>query len=304
MAAAALLLAAIAISVAWLSSRHGPLPRRAAIKETRNASQKRPVYPYSVVPGGVYSADELKAAVAQDAVVAAHYAGFGASRVQRMSLESDRPAYVSFRIDKAVFWTKRPVSLRRGEEVLSDGESLVRARCGNRISNVPRNPVSSHEPLEGALDEAEPALVEPPGQLDAELLRLARNPTLLELQPSVISDQLALNLPSLSDGDIPGFEPMALPPGSPLLLLIAPGLPPYLPGYPILPPIVPDSPPDSPDEPILPPVTPDPPPAPVLVPEASSVVLLVSSVLIIGVVFRKRWKRSGSESARSRATSE
>ena len=37
---------------------------------------RRPVYPYSVIPGGVESAQELKNAVLRDSVVAGHYAGF------------------------------------------------------------------------------------------------------------------------------------------------------------------------------------------------------------------------------------
>jgi hypothetical protein len=277
MAAAALLLAAIAISVAWLNSRHGPLPQRVALEETRDTARKRPVYPYSVVPGGVYSADELKAAVAQDAVVAAHYSGFGTSRVRRISLESDRPAYVSFRIDDAVFWTKRPVSLRRGEQVLSDGESLVRTRCGNRTSDVPRTPVSPHEPMEGVMDEADPALVEPLAQALLESLPLAKDPIFLELQASVISGELDLGLPPLPGGSTADFDPWAPPPplGAPVPLLIVLNLLP-----------------DQPDDPIEPPVTPDPPPVPVLIPEPSSVLLVVTSVLIIGVAFKRHWRRS------------
>src|SRR6185295_11668074 len=43
------------------------------------AELKRLVYPYSVVAGGVHQRDELHRAVAQDRVVAEHYADFDVS---------------------------------------------------------------------------------------------------------------------------------------------------------------------------------------------------------------------------------
>jgi len=42
----------------------------------------RLVYPYSVVPGGVVSGNELKDVAAQDPVVAEHYAGFDYKRAR------------------------------------------------------------------------------------------------------------------------------------------------------------------------------------------------------------------------------
>jgi hypothetical protein len=48
----------------------------------------RPVYPYSVVPGGVEDARELKWVAEHDPIVAAHYAGFDYdhARVVRLTL--------------------------------------------------------------------------------------------------------------------------------------------------------------------------------------------------------------------------
>jgi hypothetical protein len=40
------------------------------------ASATRPIFPYSVVPGGVRDAHELQSAAAADPVVAQHYADF------------------------------------------------------------------------------------------------------------------------------------------------------------------------------------------------------------------------------------
>jgi hypothetical protein len=45
-------------------------------QESLRQMENRPVYPYSVVPGGVRDVAELKWAAKHDPVVAAHYAGF------------------------------------------------------------------------------------------------------------------------------------------------------------------------------------------------------------------------------------
>lgn len=45
-------------------------------QETLRQMENRPVYPYSIVPGGVRDAQELKWAADHDPVVRAHYAGF------------------------------------------------------------------------------------------------------------------------------------------------------------------------------------------------------------------------------------
>ena len=59
-------------------------------------SPDRPVYPYSVVPGGVQDAKELKWVAEHDPIVAAHYAGFDYDhsqhrRLYRMLVRGDRP---------------------------------------------------------------------------------------------------------------------------------------------------------------------------------------------------------------------
>jgi hypothetical protein len=104
----------------------------------RPASMREParvVYPYSVLSGGVWSRAELARRLAGDAVAAAHYRGFrtAAARVERLS--SARRAYVSYRIDNAVYWTRAPVVIPAGEAVITDGENVARARCGNRLSS-------------------------------------------------------------------------------------------------------------------------------------------------------------------------
>jgi hypothetical protein len=99
---------------------------------------QRPVYPYSVIPGGIRSVPEFREALLRDPVAAAHYAGFDISRSRVLELKAAKTAYVSYRIKDHVFWTSRRVRLLRGEAVITDGVHYGRARCGNRIEDVSR----------------------------------------------------------------------------------------------------------------------------------------------------------------------
>jgi hypothetical protein len=105
----------------------------------------RPLYPYSVVPGGVRSATEVRIAEAQDAAVRAHYAGINLATLHAAQLNQAKLVYVSYRRGNRIFWTKSALRLAKGEEVMTDGAIMLRARCGNRISEVPMAPVESPE---------------------------------------------------------------------------------------------------------------------------------------------------------------
>jgi hypothetical protein len=128
---------------------HAPI-RPASMRE-----EHRPVYPHSIIRGGAYSSVELKQALARDSVAAVHYAGFRTSDAHLDRLERPRLAYLSYRIGKSVRWTRRAVPLPAGEAVLTDGTHLARARCGNRISFTPQEPVGPEVDLD--TPEAPPA---------------------------------------------------------------------------------------------------------------------------------------------------
>lgn len=190
-AAAALCCAAalLVLLYAGKAARHAAVaPPAEAPAEARGAAVQgaapRLVYRYSVIPGGAYSPEELARARRRDPVVAAHYEGLSAARLRSAKLESGRRAYVSYRLGDAVYWTRRPVRLARGEKVLSDGgRPVVRARCGNRISDVPRAPVSGDEPPEEAMDQGE-------ADRDSAPLSPGRSLAILDLHPSPLPDSL------------------------------------------------------------------------------------------------------------------
>lgn len=115
--------------------------------------EKRPVYKYSIVPGGVRSPQELKWAAEHDPVVAAHYAGFDYDHARVVRLVLARTAYISYRIGNRVYWTRHRVSLKKGETVITDGKMTARTRCANRVEEVPQQATSRSEPPAAKFDE-------------------------------------------------------------------------------------------------------------------------------------------------------
>lgn len=99
-----------------------------------------PVYPYSLIPGGVSSVDELRKALAKDLALAAHFAGFDLNKARLVASDRARLMYSSYRKDGAIYWTKQPIHIAQGEMLITEGSSWVRARCGNRLSDVPQYP--------------------------------------------------------------------------------------------------------------------------------------------------------------------
>jgi len=151
----------------------------AAQQEVLQDMENRPVYPYSVVRGGVRNAQELKRAVQRDPVVAAHYAGFDFDHARTVRLVLARTAYVSYRIGNRVYWTRRRVTLKKGETVITDGKITARSRCANRVEEMPQQATSEAEPPVAKFDEPMqpnlgPALQSPPVPFQSTLLN--RNP--------------------------------------------------------------------------------------------------------------------------------
>lgn len=154
--AAAVLTVLILFSHYWDSRLDGILlsgaerepsdPLGFSLLEPHSKEPRRFVYPYSVIPGGVGSAQELKEAILRDRVVAEHYAGFQGDRARIVKLTADKAVYVSYRIGNEVFWTRKKLKLVKGEGLITDGENYARARCGNRFSETPQPKTSPQEP--------------------------------------------------------------------------------------------------------------------------------------------------------------
>ena len=113
----------------------------------------RPVYLYSIIPGGIKSAEELQHVVEHDPVAAQHFRGFDYQRARLVQVSQKQSMYVSYRIGDKVYWTRKKVSLRPGEILISDGKIVARTRCGNRVALAPLGPPAMLDPLEMDLDQ-------------------------------------------------------------------------------------------------------------------------------------------------------
>ena len=112
----------------------------------------RPVYPYSVLPGGAYDVAELKRKLVSDATAARHYQPFQLARVRSVGANFASPVYVSYRKGDQIYWTRNSIRIAAGETLLTDGVLFARARCGNRISMTPEVPVAHVDPPPEIID--------------------------------------------------------------------------------------------------------------------------------------------------------
>ncbi|HXZ80440.1 MAG TPA: hypothetical protein VEG30_10960 [Terriglobales bacterium] len=237
------------------------------------------VYPYSVVPGGVRSAESLKRAIAADTLVAQHYSDFHVGQARMIQLRTDLQAYVSFRLKDGVYWTRRPVLLKRGESVLTDGVNLARTRCANRVSLAPRMPHAPHEPPPQALDTAGlpssefPEFPDPP--LPVFIPEFGRTLPTLPLPPvgppgsGAATPFVPFFVPPGGGGGGEGKKPDVTPPVAPLPIAPVPGS------------VNPTGPSPEPTAPV---------------PEPGTITLLVTGSAIVGWWERRRVTKSRTRS--------
>jgi hypothetical protein len=174
-------------------------------------SATRPVYPYSVVPGGVEDARELKWVAEHDPIVAAHYAGFDYDHARVVRLTLARTAYVSYRIGNRVYWTHRRVTLHKGEKVITDGRMTARSRCANRVEEAPQQKAAPSEPPVEKFDEpmrpgSGTAMQSPSVPFESALLNRSPGPGLGPVGPLSLYDPI-------SGGNWTPISPPPLPSG-------------------------------------------------------------------------------------------
>ena len=217
----------------------------------------RTLFPYSVIPGGVESAEELRSALEHDPIAAAHYAGFDVSQTHVVRLASDEEMYVSYRLNNHIYWTNKKLRLLKGETVITDGKNVARTRCGNRLSATAEVPMAARQPLDMTLD---------PVPL----------PDLAAARPIA----LPMALP------FPAFSSLASSPGSGGGTFTPPSFP-IVGGGPashnlVTPPTTPPTPPTAPPAPPnTPPAPPNTPTPPVATPEPDSLVLTAAGISIV-----------------------
>jgi hypothetical protein len=123
-----------------------------AIAIPRAIPKHAKVYAYSVIPGGVSAVSDLTQAIKNDPVVAQQFGHFDLAKFRITKVTAPRSVYISYRLANRTYWTKRKVTLEGGESLVTDGSHIVRARCGNEVSDVPKVPTSAPEPTSDDLD--------------------------------------------------------------------------------------------------------------------------------------------------------
>jgi hypothetical protein len=179
--------------------------------QPRAKASSRPVYPYSVVPGGVEDARELKWVADHDPIVAAHYAGFDFAHARIVRLTLAQTVFVSYRIGNHVYWTRHRITLHKGEKLITDGKITARARCANRVEEVPQQLNSSPEPPVAKFEEPVGAgegtfMAVPPVEFESALFNRPGVPGGEPLPP------LSLYAPLSGGGGVP-ISPPPLPSG-------------------------------------------------------------------------------------------
>ena len=214
------------------------------------AHNRRLVYPYSVVPGGVTSTAELRQVADHDAVVGEHYRSFDYKHARMIEVNQPRLVYLSYRRGNKVYWTRKQASLQKGEKILTDGKITARARCGNQVSVLPQAQTSTEEPTMAELDR--------PDAVASGMQAFPSNyeSSLLEVDPGV----------PIGPGGL-AAGPVGAPPGGFIPLPVG-----GAPGTPINSGCVP-----KPDKPCQNP----PPPPPPAVPEPGTIILVASGAAAI-----------------------
>lgn len=218
-----------------------------------------------MIPGGAKNEGELRSAVAHDAIVASHYADFDLKKTHVTRLSAAQALFVSYRVGNQIFWTKNRMTLPAGETVLTDGAHMARTRCGNRVSQVPGEPVLKAEPSPEAMEV--PAGAGP--------LAVPVAPAEMPLAPPPTTGIVVAETPTGS---------IFIPPIPPIFPLGESPFPPGIPSSPTPPPGTPT----PPGGPIPPPVIPPPlPPPPIATPEPSGLLMLTASLACIWLFRRK-----------------
>jgi len=182
------------------------------------SAQQRPVYPYSLVPGGITSSGEW--------LVHRGDPVYSGSDLERSSAHPAQlrvavARYVSFEKDGAVWWTDKRVTIPKGEPVLIIGEDaqarMVRSRCGNMLAYwTPKGRITSFLPPDTPLPPEIPPVGTPP---------------IITWTPPDWRTPFELQPPSTLPPAPPAIPPApALPPSSSPLPPGITGLPTFVPG--------------------------------------------------------------------------
>jgi hypothetical protein len=165
-------------------------------KQIQSANYERVVYPYSVIPGGIRSKADLVSFVANDPVVAEHFANFDLNQTKFIRSDEPQIVHVAYRLRNKVYWTAKTVKIPPGETLISDGKSIARTRCGNKIVAAleDKAEITTEEPSLDTFDIPLIANVQPPNLDVSSMEDIQANPVETQIPPFELQTHLVENL--------------------------------------------------------------------------------------------------------------
>ena len=123
-------------------AKHSTVKIDTALVETvpETASFSHPVLNYSLIPGGISTLAEFRAAIAANSILRARFADFNWDAAYITRTQNPMYVFVSFVKDGHLFWTKKPMLIPAGEAIITDGVHTILMRCGNEIAWTPQTP--------------------------------------------------------------------------------------------------------------------------------------------------------------------
>jgi hypothetical protein len=100
----------------------------------------RPAYPFSLIWRGVASVEEFCQKTQEDALLRYYTRSFSCGDAYSMTYSHDVNVYVSFLQGGKIWWTRKPMLVRAGTGVITDGSRKFLMRCGNEFSWIPMVP--------------------------------------------------------------------------------------------------------------------------------------------------------------------
>jgi hypothetical protein len=127
------------ISLAPVRTLHPP----ESVSKSSAISLPQMAYGHALVASGIHSVSDLADAMEREPKL---YPGFDLSRAKASTVKESFWAHTSYRKNGRIYFTKNPVLILAGETIYTDGNIMIRARCGNELSVVPLTPVLTDEP--------------------------------------------------------------------------------------------------------------------------------------------------------------
>ncbi|MGA8491777.1 MAG: hypothetical protein WB711_15225 [Terriglobales bacterium] len=136
-----------------------PAHTRTKVGLMSSFAPKYPVYPYSILPGGIHDAAALQMAYKGGFLPA----DFNLKNARLIRVSKAFCTYVTFRDkDGQIVWSKHKICIRAGELAITDGKYTLLGRCGNRIAmSLPRDAPVQTAPVD--LDIPVPEVSTEPG---------------------------------------------------------------------------------------------------------------------------------------------